>query len=241
MKAMPGFALTAEKAPRPIFGRALLVAALLHLLVILLPGSDLLPRTPEPVVLDLVLERVPDRPPLPQQLAPIEQPQSAVADTVSAAEPRSEPEPATETARPAPPRDRPRLNLDLTGLDRALEQQDATSRIGRLTGGATRSAEEAAYLRAWRQRVERIGNANYPGGGVEGQLRMLVVINADGTLVDARLLTSSGVPALDAAALRIVRLSAPFPAFPVELRRRFDQLEILRSWQFTRRGARIEH
>jgi protein TonB len=70
---------------------------------------------------------------------------------------------------------------------------------------------------------------------------MLVVINADGTLVDARLLTSSGVPALDAAALRIVRLSAPFPAFPVELRRRFDQLEILRSWQFTRRGARIEH
>ena len=239
MTPMHGLAFAGERAPRPGFGRALLVAVLLHLLILLLPGSDLLPRTPAPVVLDLVLERVTDQPAPP--LAPTEQTQTVVTDADSAARPRSEPAPAIETARPAPPRDRPRLNLDLTALDQALEQQDAASRVGRLTGGASHSAVEAAYLRAWRQRVERIGNANYPGGGVEGQLRMLVVINADGTLVDARVLSSSGVAALDAAALRIVRLSAPFPAFPVELRRRFDQLEILRSWQFTRRGARIEH
>lgn len=236
MTPMHSLAFASERS-RPMFGRALLVAVLLHLLIMLLPGSDLLPRTPAPVVLDLVLERVTDQPAPP--LAPKEQTETAVTNAVSAEETRREP--ATEAARPAPPRDRPRLNLDLTALDKALEQQDATSRVGRLTGGAAHSAVEAAYLRAWRQRVERIGNANYPGGGVEGQLRMLVVINADGSLVDARVLSSSGVAALDAAALRIVRLSAPFPAFPVELRRRFDQLEILRSWQFTRRGARIEH
>jgi protein TonB len=233
-------ALALLPAPRRLFGRALVVAVLMHLLLLLLPGLDLQPRKAAPVVLDLVLERVAERPPPPGQRATeptLPDPARARPRDARAAEvPRREPTPVVAEPR----RDRQRLNLNLAALDSTLAEQDAVSRIGRLTGGATHSAIEAAYLRAWRQRVERIGNANYPGGGVEGQLRLLVVINADGSLVDARLVTSSGVPALDAAALRIVRLSAPFPAFPVELRRRFDQLEILRSWQFTRRGARIE-
>ena len=44
----------------------------------------------------------------------------------------------------------------------------------------------------------------------------------------------------DRTALRIVRLAAPYPAFPVEMRKEYDQLEIIRTWQFSRTGARLD-
>jgi periplasmic protein TonB len=124
----------------------------------------------------------------------------------------------------------------------ALEQQSAANRprVKRLTSVSTKSADEAAYLNAWRQKVERIGNANYPAGGHWGSLRMLVVLRFDGVLEEVRLLESSGHRELDEAALRIVRLAAPYQAFPVEMRKQYDRLEIIRTWQFSRSGARLD-
>jgi periplasmic protein TonB len=124
----------------------------------------------------------------------------------------------------------------------ALEQQAEANRprVKRLTSVSTKSADEAAYLNAWRQRVERIGNANYPPGGQWGSLRMLVVLRFDGVLEEVRVLESSGHDALDEAALRIVRLAAPYQAFPVEMRKKYDRLEIIRTWQFSRSGARLD-
>jgi periplasmic protein TonB len=124
----------------------------------------------------------------------------------------------------------------------ALEQQTEASRprVKRLTSVSAKSADEAAYLNAWRQKVERIGNANYPAGGLWGSLRMLVVLRFDGALEEVRLLESSGHPELDAAALRIVRLAAPYQAFSVEMRKKYDRLEIIRTWQFSRSGARLD-
>lgn len=113
-------------------------------------------------------------------------------------------------------------------------------RVKRLTSVSTKSAEEAAYLNAWRQKVERVGNANYPAGGVYGDLRLLVVLSYDGTLEEVRVLESSGHPVLDEAALRIVRLAAPYQDFPVEMRKKYDRLEIIRTWQFSRSGARLD-
>ncbi len=112
-------------------------------------------------------------------------------------------------------------------------------RLRRLSSLADKSAVEAAYLEMWRARVERIGTANYPGNGVAGDLRMLVVIRDDGVLLDARIIEPSGVAAVDAAALRIVRLAAPFAQFPVEMRKSYDQLEITRTWRFSRTGASL--
>lgn len=113
-------------------------------------------------------------------------------------------------------------------------------RVKRLTSVSTKSADEAAYLNAWRQKVERIGNANYPGGNVYGNLRLLVVVRYDGALEEVRVLESSGHRVLDDAALRIVRLAAPYQDFPVEMRKRYDRLEIIRTWQFSRTGARLD-
>jgi len=50
------------------------------------------------------------------------------------------------------------------------------------------------------------------------------------------ILNSSGSKVLDDAAIRIVRLSAPFAPFPPEMREDVDQLEIIRTWSFERRG-----
>jgi protein TonB len=113
-------------------------------------------------------------------------------------------------------------------------------RVKRLTSVSTKTVDEAAYLNMWRQKVERIGNANYPAGDLHGNLRMLVVINWDGKLKDIRILESSGHKALDDAALRIVRIASPFQDFPVEMRKKYDQLEIIRTWKFTRSGTSLD-
>jgi protein TonB len=113
-------------------------------------------------------------------------------------------------------------------------------RVKRLTSVSTKTADEAAYLNMWRQKVERIGNANYPPGDLHGNLRMLVVIRWDGKLKDIRILESSGQHALDEAALRIVRIASPFQDFPVEMRKKYDELEIIRTWKFSRAGASLD-
>jgi protein TonB len=51
---------------------------------------------------------------------------------------------------------------------------------------------------------------------------------------------SSGHKSLDNAALRIVRLAAPYPDFPVEMRKHYDQLEIIRTWKFSRSGTTLD-
>ena len=123
----------------------------------------------------------------------------------------------------------------------ALEQQANAKRprIKRLTSVSTKSADEAGYLNMWRQKVERIGNANFPASGVYGNLRLLVIISYDGTLEEVRILESSGYRSLDNAALRIVRLAAPYQNFPVEMRKSYDQLEIIRTWKFSRLGTEL--
>jgi len=136
------------------------------------------------------------------------------------------------------------LAREIASLEaRIAEEQRALAReprVKRLTSVSTRSADEAAYLNMWRQKVERVGNANYPAGNIFGDLRMLVVLNFDGRVEDLRILKSSGHKTLDEAALRIVRLASPFQDFPVEMRKQYDQLEIIRTWRFTRSGTSLD-
>ncbi len=94
----------------------------------------------------------------------------------------------------------------------------------------------ARYFEDWRARVEKVGNEHYPEaarGKIYGRLRMTVVIDRDGALVESMIEQSSGSPVLDSAAQRIVKLSAPFPPFPPDMARDTDRLEITRSWLFT--------
>jgi protein TonB len=94
----------------------------------------------------------------------------------------------------------------------------------------------ARYFEDWRARIEKVGNEHYPDaarGKIYGTLRMTVVIDRSGNLLDAIIEQSSGSTVLDNAARRIVKLSAPFPPFPPDMARDTDRLEITRSWIFT--------
>jgi len=111
------------------------------------------------------------------------------------------------------------------------------TRTRTLTSASTRSAPEAAYLDAFRSRVEQIGNRDYPEQAraqhMLGNVRLLVAVNSNGSIADITVLQGSGHQMLDAAAVHSVRAAAPFPAFPLEIRRDTDVLKIIRTWKFT--------
>lgn len=92
----------------------------------------------------------------------------------------------------------------------------------------------ASYMRGWSDRVQRIGNLNYPDEArrrkLYGDLLLTVGLNRDGGIKNITIIKSSGHPLLDAAAERIVRLSAPFPPLPKDVN--VDELYITRTWQF---------
>ncbi len=132
------------------------------------------------------------------------------------------------------------LTRELASLEAELDEQTRAysnrPRVKRITSVAARESVDAAYLNDWRLRVEAVGNKYYPEAslryGIYGSLRLLVVIRYDGTLEDIRVLSSSGYAVLDDAAVKIVRMAAPFAPFPAELRAEADRLEIIRTWQF---------
>jgi protein TonB len=106
----------------------------------------------------------------------------------------------------------------------------------RFVGARVEEYRFAQYVEDWRQKVERVGNLNYPDsarGRLYGSLVLTVAIKKDGELERVELNRSSGHKVLDEAALRIVRLAAPYAVFPEAVRRDTDILEITRTWSFT--------
>ena len=101
---------------------------------------------------------------------------------------------------------------------------------------STKEYEYAAYMDAWRGKVERVGNLNYPEEArqlnLSGSLRLDVALNKDGTINEITLRKSSGEKILDDAATKIVKLAAPYAPFPKNIENQVDILHILRTWQF---------
>lgn len=95
----------------------------------------------------------------------------------------------------------------------------------------------AAYEQAWQQKIERLGNLNYPDEAIRkdlsGTLVLAAGINKDGSLYKLEVRKSSGHQVLDDAAKRIVQLGAPFSKFPDALSDEADVLMITRTWKFS--------
>jgi protein TonB len=108
----------------------------------------------------------------------------------------------------------------------------------RFLGARAEEYRFARYVEDWRLKVERIGNMNYPEAARQqklyGSLLITVSIRADGTLENVEINRSSGHRVLDAAAVRVVEMSAPYAAFPPDIRRDTDILHITRTWTFTK-------
>ncbi len=125
-----------------------------------------------------------------------------------------------------------RLTAELDRSSRYASQHPRRKAIN----ASTQEYRYAAYLEAWRKKVERVGNLNYPDAAkrkkLYGDLLLRVSVRADGSVAEIKVLRSSGHKILDDAAVRIVRLAAPFAPFPEEIRKETDILDITRTWQF---------
>ncbi|MDJ0738928.1 MAG: energy transducer TonB [Gammaproteobacteria bacterium] len=125
-----------------------------------------------------------------------------------------------------------RLTAELDRRTLSASKQEKRKAVN----ASTQEYRYAAYLEAWRSKVEKIGNLNYPDEAkrrrLYGNLLMHVAVRADGSVERIRVVRSSGHKLLDDAAVRIVRMSAPFSPFPPEIRKEVDVLDITRTWQF---------
>jgi len=197
---------------------------------------------------------VPDRPAIRKNRhATVERVRSGTTapDRKQAPKAVTRPKPAphkVQPARKAPVKARPRpdmaqlLSSTRQEIARLTAELDRNSRYAsqkprrKAINASTQEYRYAAYLEAWRRKVERVGNLNYPDAArrkkLYGDLLLHVAVRADGTVAEIRVLRSSGHKILDDAAVRIVRLAAPFAPFPEEIRKEVDILDITRTWQF---------
>ena len=167
---------------------------------------------------------------------------SPKAPPIPAAPTKAEPEPQPPQLRGSELANRA-LAMAKTLEAQVSRQVDEYAQRPKKTFIGARAAEYrfAQYVDEWRQKVERVGNLNYPDaarGKIYGSLRLAVSINADGTLASVEVERSSGQEVLDRAAERIVRMAAPYARFPPDIRRDTDVLVITRAWNFAQ-GDRL--
>ncbi|MBU3574664.1 energy transducer TonB [Polynucleobacter sp. UK-Mo-2m-Kol15] len=116
-----------------------------------------------------------------------------------------------------------------------------------LTGASTKAVVFAQYYDAMRQKIEAYGSTFFPranGRPLYGSLVIVVSVDAQGRIANnaqgkdgLSVGRSSGNPELDRQALAIVRASAPFGAFPAEMRNQIDILDWVSTFDFTREGS----
>lgn len=131
-------------------------------------------------------------------------------------------------------------SLEIARLEAQINKNhDAYQKLPRrkFVGARTQEYRFAQYIEDWRVKVERIGNLNYPEQArrekIYGTLQLSVSIQADGSVESIEVSRSSGHRILDAAAMRIVKLAAPYAPLPPDITKDVDILTITRTWTFT--------
>lgn len=199
-------------------------------------------ETSQPEVAQVQPEPASRTRPQPAQQRQVVQTESASRQKVS--QPEQQVDPVDE---PLPVRKKKSLmarSLEIASLEARFDaQQQAYARkprVMRVTAASTLKSTNAWYVQNWVSKVTRVGNINYPTearrASLYGTLRMLVSLKKDGTIKEVAVLQSSGSTVLDDAAIRIVRMASPFAPFPDEMRKNVDELEIIRTWSFQKRG-----
>lgn len=120
-------------------------------------------------------------------------------------------------------------------LEQRLDMKAQRPRL-KFVSASTQEYRYAAYMEAWRAKVERIGNLNYPDEArqkkLSGALLLDVALRPDGSVLEIIVRRSSGHKVLDDAAVRIVELAGPYAEFPDEIHHDVDILHITRTWKF---------
>ena len=134
------------------------------------------------------------------------------------------------------------LEMDRLEAQIAKQQDDYQKRPKRkFIGARAQKYRDALYVESWRQKVEKVGNLNYPEAAKDlkmyGQLQLTVSIKADGSIESIEINRSSGHKVLDEAAKHIVELAAPYSRFPDDMHNEVDILSITRTWTFTKEDS----
>ena len=146
------------------------------------------------------------------------------------------------------PEGRAKVERDMEMARRAAEIQLRSEAYAKrpkrkFVSASTKEYAYAAYMRNWVDRVQRVGNLNYPDEArrrhIGGLLVISVAIRRDGTVEKMAIIESSRIPMLDDAALRIVKLSEPFAPLP-KTAEEVDVLHVTRTWQFMPGGELID-
>lgn len=134
------------------------------------------------------------------------------------------------------------LALELHALKDKLNQYNAKPRI-HFEGPSAQASPFAAYIEAWRAKIERLGTEHYPEqakGQLSDALQMTVYIDQEGNLLQVDIHQPAQNPLFNVAAQRIVRLAAPYNAFTAEMREQTEVLAITRSWHFTQGNLKTD-
>lgn len=183
-----------------------------------------------------------------QTPAPSPPPEARVVASASGEAALPTPQARPETPPDDAPRGREKIERDIEMARLAAEIQLRSVEYAKrpkrkFVSASTREYAWAQYLRGWVDRVERVGNLNYPDEARRRRIGGLVVISVgvrrDGSVESARIIRSSRIPMLDEAALRIVKLSEPFAPLPKSSEDP-DVLHITRTWQFMPGGELVD-
>ena len=170
-------------------------------------------------------------------------------------EPEAKPEPEAPVAEASPVKKQPQPRIvtpplptaaqlitrsfAMASLNAELQQKlelHARRPRRKFISANTKEFRFAAYMEAWRAKVERVGNINYPDEArqrdLSGSLLLDVAINPDGSVREITVRRSSGQKVLDDAAVRIVELASPFARFPDDFLKEIDILHVTRTWKF---------
>ena len=124
----------------------------------------------------------------------------------------------------------------LAEIEKRINEENARPKK-RYISPATREAVYAIYYDALRRRIEDRGTRDYPevnGRKLYGELTMNVTVAADGKVVEADVVRSSGSKQLDSRAVAIVFAAAPFGMFSDAMRAQADQIVVTSRFRFTR-------
>ena len=179
-----------------------------------------------------------------QKVRQLEQQQQQLLTSLRAQRPTTSPAGRNDPSLPTPTinsgNDLSNAALAIARLEAEIARNlDAYNRRPRrkFIGARVEEYKFAQYVEDWRQRVEHLGNLNYPEaakGRYYGNVVLTVVIRADGSLVQVDVDRSSGNKILDAAARRIIEIGAPYPPFPPAIRAEATELQISRTLFFMR-------
>jgi protein TonB len=139
-------------------------------------------------------------------------------------------------------------NMDIARLaaEIAMQQEKFAKRPKeKYVNARTTETASAEYMFRWVEKVERVGNLNYPDdarrASLTGALILIVGIYKNGEIESITVDESSGHKLLDDSAVRIVELAAPFDPMTGTLAEETDILYIVRTWEFQSSNSVISY